>query len=197
MILHQPLPLRLLHWTHTLGLMAVLLTGLYLHHPFTLPLLRAVNLARRLHLMGVVVVYASLALRLYYGLVVRDLGNLLFKWEDLRALPALLRYYFFLSPHKPPQGKYNAGQKLEYTSWAVLFVLQAITGLILYAPRALLGWTRYLGGGLVAVRWLHFGVALYFLVTLTLHTYLVFIEDPERFKAMFSGYIDPRRQPPS
>ena len=186
-VLSQPLWVRIFHWGFAVSLTGILLTGLILHQPPNFLVLNfgkvfIVHLASSWFAMGFV------ALRITDALLRRD-NSLIPKIYDLKHFPKLLAYYFFLRTSPPPPNrKYNSGQVLMYFSWVLLFLVASLLGLASYWQGKHLLWVWHMVGGFQVLRWIKFGVTIYFLATIPLHIYLSLTADISRLQAMVTGY---------
>ena len=190
----QPLFIRVFHWLFAAALVVIMYTGLYIHYPVNI--LGFVDM-RRAQMGMYTTVYIALFLlvaRVYYGIMTRDIRNILLNREDIQNLPGFFKFYFFLAEKEPPHAKYNPGQKLIFTSWLLAFGFQAITGFILY-DTGRLGWLLPCFGGLQNLKYLHYLVFLYFVATTMVHVYLALSEDPAKLQAMFTGHMRRKETP--
>jgi thiosulfate reductase cytochrome b subunit len=76
--------------------------------------------------------------------------------RDLREAIAMAMYYLRLRKEAPPQGLYNALQRLAYTSAIALGAVEVLSGLAIYKP-VQLRWLASLLGGYDAARAIHLG----------------------------------------
>ncbi|HHV62897.1 MAG TPA: DUF4405 domain-containing protein [Firmicutes bacterium] len=187
-VLLNPAPVRIFHWTFATCIIILLATGFYISRPVDIIAFMDMNLARLLHSSAAFVAMAAVVVRVYWALFSGDYREFLIPSQDIRDLGGFFRYYLFVSDHMPLRGRYNVGQKITYGSWLVAFIFQVISGFILRSPHSLARAAR-LFGNLQVVRLLHFGVAVWFLVTVLVHVYLALTEDPGRLQAMFTGYV--------
>ncbi|KNZ69432.1 (Ni/Fe) hydrogenase, b-type cytochrome subunit [Thermincola ferriacetica] len=185
-VLIQPRGIRILHWLLAFGLVALLLSGLYIHSPFITAPYVTLRTAQIIQLGAGFITAGIVALRLYYALVTGDYKNIMFKPADFKEFIKLIKYYLFLAQKEPPHKKYNAGQKLIFTSWLIAFLFQFCTGLLLYYPVWVNNHPFF--GHLQTIRFYHYLVALWFLATLPIHVYLVLTGDPGRLQAIFTGW---------
>ena len=184
--LRHPWPNRLFHWLLAPAYLVLLYTGIYISRPGVLPFMHT-HRARQWHFVSLFIFLGSLAARIYYGMATKNYREIIPGKRDLAMLPAYLKYEFFLSKKEPVFPKYNPLQKLYYTAWVPLFILQGITGAILYAPRRLASLEALLGG-LNRVRKWHYLLMLLTGSNVILHLYLATTSGWERFKSIFTGY---------
>jgi formate dehydrogenase subunit gamma len=116
---------RLLHWVNALGFFFLLATGLILYLPRLSVLVSRRQLIQSIHFWGGVGWLAALAAVLVLGArrllkTAREIET--FDHDDLR----------WLSGRKAPQGRFNAGQKLNAVLTASFAVLFGVSGLLLW-----------------------------------------------------------------
>ncbi len=87
----------------------------------------------------------------------------------------------------PPQGQYNAAQRLTYTFIVVMGGLAVLTGLAIYKPTGVAIITTMFGGYETA-RAIHFFVTIGFLVFFVIHLLQVARAGWSNFASMISGY---------
>lgn len=187
-LLLHPLPVRIFHWTTFFCITTLMLTGLYLHEPFQF-LHLPVILVRKLHGICALLLSTTLFGQIYYYTFTAKFTEILLLPRDWSSLRSFLRYYLFITAHHPNFGRYNPGQKLVFTSWAIAVLAAIFTGGLLLLPEQFLQLQRLLGG-LAAIRLMHYTIMMFFLGTLPLHIYLVFTEEPAKLQAMFTGWIN-------
>jgi Ni/Fe-hydrogenase b-type cytochrome subunit len=113
---------------------------------------------------------------------------------DVRDAWQMIRYYLFIRPDHPRQGKHNVLQKLTYFALPVFGVLAVLTGLAIWKPVQLAPLTWILGGFVWARYW-HF-LAMVVLVALALaHVFMVFVVDPYSIPSMITGNYNPALSP--
>ncbi len=187
-LLLHPLPIRIFHWVMFLAVIVLTFTGLYMDTPWNwlyLPL----EVVRKTHTLFSAVIIVNLTAHVYYYLYTNKISEILILPQDWVNVPSFIRYYFFITEGHPNFGRYNPGQKLIFTMWFLAVAVAIITGGILLLPDYS-QWLQWKLGGLNVIRILHFGVAVFFLMSIPLHLYLVFTESPANLQAMFTGYIN-------
>ncbi len=111
---------RAMHWVHATGFTAMLATGLILYLPALSELVARRNLVKNVHLFSAV----AWALAIVLVVVLGDRRRLAADWREIETLDADDRRW--LRGRSAPQGRFNAGQKLNAlltASFAVLFVV--------------------------------------------------------------------------
>ena len=111
---------RALHWVHAAGFLAMLATGLVLYLPVLSELVARRNLVKNLHLLAAVAWVLALAVVLLVG----DRARVRADWREIESIDADDRRW--LRDRRAPQGRFNAGQKVNTiltVSFALLFVV--------------------------------------------------------------------------
>jgi thiosulfate reductase cytochrome b subunit len=113
---------------------------------------------------------------------------------DLRDAWQMVKFYLFVRPDHPHQGKHNALQKWVYFALPWLGAAAVITGLAIWKP-VQLGWLTNALGGFAWARYWHF-LTMVLLVVLSLaHVVMVFAVDPYSLRSMITGRYDPSKSP--
>jgi formate dehydrogenase subunit gamma len=117
---------RALHWVHATGFFAMLATGLVLYVPALSEIVARRNLVKNVHLFSAVGWAAAICLVLVLG----DRRRLAADWREVEALDRDDRRW--LRGRFAPQGRFNAGQKLNVLVTAAFAVLFAVSGVFLW-----------------------------------------------------------------
>jgi Ni/Fe-hydrogenase b-type cytochrome subunit len=113
---------------------------------------------------------------------------------DLRDAKEMLRFYLFVRPDHPRQGKHNALQRATYFALPIIGVLAVVTGVAIWKPVQFSPLTSALGGYVWARYW-HF-VAMLALVALSaVHVFMVFAVDPYALRAITTGGYNESKSP--
>ncbi|MCS7286314.1 MAG: cytochrome b/b6 domain-containing protein [Anaerolineae bacterium] len=128
---------RIVHWVHTAAFVPLAITGMIMYFPFLQPLAQGeagifIRLVHRIAAVffGLVpIVYAILQPRRFIMLV-RDF---LPEKEDIGWLKGAIPYYLF-GRHEamPPQGRFNAGEKLFGLVTMITWAIFGVTGLTMW-----------------------------------------------------------------
>src|SRR5947209_9932091 len=158
---------RLLHWLNALGFLFLLVTGLVLYLPSLSRLVSRRQLIQDMHFWAGVSWLGALALVLALGVrrfarTARELES--FDRDDLR----------WLRGGKAPQGRFNAGQKINAALTAAFTVLFGVSGLLLWFGEQD---TRFRFASTVL---LHDGLMYVSLALLVGHLYLALIHPATR-----------------
>lgn len=111
---------RALHWVHASGFLAMLATGLVLYVPALSEAVARRNLVKNVHLLAALAWVLALALVLVLG----DRRRLAADWREIETIDRDDRRW--LRGRRVPQGRFNAGQKVNAllsASFALLFVI--------------------------------------------------------------------------
>jgi len=158
---------RLLHWVNAAGFLFLLVTGLILYLPSLSMLVSRRQTIQGIHFWGGVGWLAALAGVLLLGgrrllATARELDS--FDGDDLR----------WLRGRGAPQGRFNAGQKINAVLTAAFTILFGVSGLLLWFGEED---TRYRFASTVI---LHDGVMYVSLALLVGHLYLALIHPATR-----------------
>ncbi|MEP6834135.1 MAG: cytochrome b/b6 domain-containing protein [Gemmatimonas sp.] len=114
---------------------------------------------------------------------------------DIRDAIEMAKFYLYIRPSHPHQGKHNALQKSAYLAMILCGIMAVTSGIAIWKPVSL-GWLTNLMGGYALARWWHF-LAMLILALLTLvHVIMVFAVDPYAIRAMTTGGYDEDRFSP-
>ena len=86
----------------------------------------------------------------------------------------------------PPQGKFNAAQRITYTSIILMGFGSLLTGLCMYRPTQV-AWLTNLLGGYQAVRFEHFWLTMGYLAFFVIHITQVIKAGWNNFRSMVTG----------
>jgi formate dehydrogenase subunit gamma len=158
---------RLLHWTNALGFFFLLVTGLILYLPSLSMLVSRRQTVQSIHFWGGVGWLGALAAVILLGLrrmlaTARELES--FDDDDLH----------WLRGKRAPQGRFNAGQKINAALTAAFTILFGVSGLLLWFGEQD---TRYRFASTVI---LHDGLMYFSLLLLVGHLYLALIHPSTR-----------------
>lgn len=103
-----------------------------------------------------------------------------------QAVPTLL-HDLGLSKSAPPQGKFNAMQRLAYTGVIALATLGVLSGFAIYKP-VQLSWLAACFGGYTGARLVHFAVMILLCLFILLHLVQVIRAGWNNFRAMVAGF---------
>lgn len=117
---------RALHWVHASGFLAMLATGLILYVPVLAEAVARRNLVKNLHLLAALLWVLALALVLVLG----DRRRLAADWREIETIDRDDRRW--LRGRRSPQGRFNAGQKVNALLTGAFAVLFLVSGFFLW-----------------------------------------------------------------
>jgi len=204
------LPVRLVHWTIVVMLLVLMITGIYIEHPFLIsggmPGHPGFTLGeiRFIHEAAGFVFIAAVLFRIYWAFV----GNEYVHWRGLlpvtsrqrRDLRDTVRFYGFTRDRPPLLNGHNPLAGLAYVILYIGFIISALTGLGLYAwiyrrpPwSTLFSWTWSVMSE-PALRLLHFLLMFWYIAFAIHHVYSAVLYDMEErngeLSSMITGYKD-------
>ena len=116
------------------------------------------------------------------------------EWRVLAPDASSIRDSWYVVLHElhlrkglPPQGLYNAAQRIVYSLIIFMGAGSLITGLAIYKP-AQLAWLATLLGGYPAARFEHFWLMIGFVLFFFVHVAQVIIAGWSNFRSMVTGY---------
>jgi formate dehydrogenase subunit gamma len=117
---------RMLHWVYATGFLAMLATGLVLYLPALSEIVARRNLVKNVHIFTAVGWAVAIVLVVALG----DRTRLAADWREVEAIDGDDRRWLHGRP--APQGRFNAGQKLNVILTAAFAVLFAVSGFFLW-----------------------------------------------------------------
>lgn len=186
-----PIPRRIYHGIDFISVVALIITGWYIHMPFSwAPGL--MGTMRLIHFIFMYIFSINLMLRVYYGFFGKT-GD----WERFIKLDITkdtiiwsLKHYLFFQDC-PERGRCRVFQNIAYVIILNLFILQIVTGVLLYYPESqLLSGLTYYFGGLASVRSIHFFFMWVMICFIIVHHYMAMAEEFDKVKLMFFGVGD-------
>ena len=171
---------RALHWTHAGAFFALLATGLALYVPALAELVGRRYLVKSAHLWTALVWAVAIVAIVVLG----DRRRLREDWREIETLDRDDRR--FLSGRRAPQGRFNAGQKVNALLTVAFALLFALSGLVLWLGERD---HRFILPGAVAVHDAAMFASLFLLVG---HLYLALIHPTTRhaLRGMTTGEVD-------
>jgi thiosulfate reductase cytochrome b subunit len=116
------------------------------------------------------------------------------EWRDLVPEGKSFREAIDVAKHDmgfkvplPPQGRYNAAQRITYTAIVLMGGMSLLTGLAIYKP-AQLSWLTALLGGYEWARWEHFWLTMAYVGFFAIHIGQVIRAGWPNFRSMVAGY---------
>ena len=116
-------------------------------------------------------------------------------WRDLvpqrksfrEAWLVLLHDLHIRKTAPPPDGKYNAAQRIAYTAIIVMGFGSIVTGLAIYKP-VQFGWLCTLCGGYAFARIIHFALTIGYCLFFVIHIIQVALAGWNNFRGMVAGF---------
>lgn len=170
---------RTLHWTHAVGFFAMLATGLILYLPFLSEHISRRNLVKNVHIFSAV----GWALAILLIFIVGNRRRLVASWREIETLDRDDRRW--LRGKRAPQGRFNAGQKVNTILTVAFAVLFVVSGFFLWLGERD---HRFIFDGTGTV---HDTLTLVSLILLVGHLYLALIHPTTRhaLRGMTTGDV--------
>lgn len=187
----QPLFIRLFHWSFAAAILILVFTGLQITNPVDVTFIKKMDMRtiRGLHKGAGFASMPILGARIIYGFFTGNYKLYKINREKLKTLKHLVKYYVFIEETRPPVlPKYNIGQILTQWFWLVGYILLTIGGIILLDPERYFMILRRIGG-LQTIRLVKYLLTIPYLITILVHIYLAFLEDPAKLQAMITGAL--------
>lgn len=183
-----PVPRRIYHWIDFVSVVSLIVSGWYIHMPWEwAPGL--MGEMRYVHFIFMYVFGINLMLRLYYGFFGKtgDWDKYLKQEINWKTIKWTLRHYL-LFKDCPEKDKCSIIQNTAYAIIMIMFVMQVITGTLLYVTEnKLLATVTYYMGGLSTVRSIHFFFMWVTVCFIIVHHYMAMAEEFDKVKLMFFG----------
>jgi thiosulfate reductase cytochrome b subunit len=122
-----------------------------------------------------------------YTLISGQWRSLLPNRHSFRDAWQVLLHDLHIVKTSPPQGKYNAAQRIAYTAIILMGIGSIITGLAIYKPVQFY-WLCWLCGGYHFARILHFILTIGYVLFFIIHIVQVVIAGWDNFRAMVAGF---------
>ncbi len=194
--------LRLFHWGFAGSMVALVVTGFYIHHPWTNTMLEGgsnfpVATMRYIHFIAAFVFTGSVLVRLYLFLFGNKQERILdvapVNSRNLKNLVDSIKLYSYLGTKKSSRTGHNSLAGLAYIITILVAIAQLISGFYLLYPESV-AWQRWglgLFGTQQEARLIHYVSMWYFLCFVVIHLYLVIWNDIQSKEgltsAMFNG----------
>ena len=171
---------RLLHWTHATAFFTLLTTGLILYLPALSTLISRRQLVRNVHIW----VAVAWAVAIVVIIVAGNRKRLAEDWREIETIDPDDRRW--LTGRKAPQGRFNAGQKVNALLTIAFALLFALSGFFLWLGERD---HRFIFDGTGTV---HDVLTLLSVILLVGHLYLALIHPSTRhaLRGMTTGEVD-------
>jgi thiosulfate reductase cytochrome b subunit len=107
--------------------------------------------------------------------------------KSFREALQVMKHDLGLKVPMPPQGRYNAAQRITYSAIVIMGGCSLLTGLAIYKP-AQLHWLTALLGGYEWARWEHFWLTMGYVGFFGIHIAQVIRAGWANFRSMVCGY---------
>jgi Ni/Fe-hydrogenase 1 B-type cytochrome subunit len=183
----HPLGFRILHELIMVSIILLIITGFYIHRPFTGGAGFLMATARGVHFFCAGVLIISAVIRIW-GMFVgrnRDWRSFVPAFSDIKLLPHVINYYAYFEKELVIKKKYNPLQMISYCLAFVLVIFQIISGFAMQYPDGWLSWFNYgLFTSEMNVRIAHYVVNWLFVMFMMIHVYLTIREKYGEIKEM-------------
>jgi len=207
-------PIRAMHWTAALSIVALVVTGLFIGRPYFAPRIGApdpflMGWMRAVH-FGAAAVFVTTGIVRGYWLLA---GN---KFERFGALFPVrprdwvnmfkqVKYYLMIQPEKAPHYLgHNPMQQLSYTLIYGTACLMVVTGFAMYGQSnpggffyRTFNWVGMVMGGMPVARFVHHAATWIFLIFVPIHIYLAIRADHLERTGVISSIISGGRFVPA
>ena len=123
----------------------------------------------------------------FYTLISGEWRSIVPHKKSFKEALLVTLYDFHIIKKAPPQGKYNAAQRIAYTSIIIMGVGSLITGLAIYKPVQLY-WLCYICGGYHFARIIHFTLTIGFCLFFVVHIVQVILAGWQNFSSVVTGF---------
>jgi thiosulfate reductase cytochrome b subunit len=205
----HPLAIRWLHWVNFPVLMIMIWSGLLIYwandeykiklgqselfHFFPQGFYKALNIPFRLaegmsfHFAFMWLFIINGLLYILYTVFSGEWRYLLPNRHSLKEAWQVLLHDLRIKKFHPPQQKYNAAQRIAYTSIIIMGFGSFITGLAIYKP-VQFNWITWICGGYEAARLEHFILTIGYVLFFLVHIIQVIKTGWNNFQAMITGF---------
>ena len=193
----HPLIIRLTHWVNFIALAIMVTSGLRIYNAsplwgFDIP--AAFTLggwlagARMWHFFGMWLFVVNGIIWFFYNVLSKHgRQTTIFRGTDLSGVLPMIKYYLRVRKEHPPTRKYNALQKLAYTTIPLAALGSILTGMALYWP-VQFSWITAAFGGYDIARYWHFVFNALLILFFFGHLFMVAISGWSNFVSILSGW---------
>jgi Ni/Fe-hydrogenase 1 B-type cytochrome subunit len=199
--------LRLFHWSFALSIVALVVTGFYIHYPWTNTLIEGettfpVGTMRYIHFVAGFVFTGAILARLYLLIFGNRQERI---WDFLPVTPKNIRnmlctmgFYMYCNIHEHRLG-HNVLAGTFYLVTFILALLQLIGGFYLLYPEST-AWQKlglFFLGPQQQARLIHYLIMWYFMIFAFIHVYIVIWNDIKTKEGLISSIFNGRKYTPS
>jgi thiosulfate reductase cytochrome b subunit len=192
--------LRVIHWLNVPFIALMIWSGLMIYwandiYPFFFPewFYQTFGLQQRLaeglslhFLFGWLFVLNGLAYLIWF-IAARHWREIFPRFAEAKWIVPTILHDMGLRHEAPPKAKFNAVQKLAYTSLILMAIVAVASGFAIYKP-VQLSWLASLFGGYEGARLVHFLMMIGFCLFILTHVVQVARAGWNNFRAMVAGY---------
>ena len=193
--------LRLFHWSFALSIVALVVTGFYIHYPWTNTMLEGgdsfpVGTMRYIHFVAGFVFTGALLARLYLLLFGNKQERV---WDflpvtpkNIRSLLCTLGFYMYCPVKHEARVGHNMLAGTFYLITFVLALFQLVGGFYLLYPEstAWQSWAMPLLGAQQQARYIHYLIMWYFMLFAFIHVYIVIWNDIQSKEGLISSIFN-------
>jgi thiosulfate reductase cytochrome b subunit len=194
---HHPLIIRCTHWVNFIALAIMVTSGLRIYNasplwdfyfPGNLTLGGWLAGARMWHFFGMWLFFINGTVWFLYNLLSKHgWHTTIFRKADLPGILPMIKYYLRVRKQHPPVKKYNALQKLGYTTISFVAIGSVLSGMAIYWPVQFSRITWLFGGYDVARYW-HFVFMAFIVFFFFGHLLMVVIAGWWNFVSIITGW---------
>jgi thiosulfate reductase cytochrome b subunit len=140
-----------------------------------------------LHFLFMWFFFANGVLYVLYTLISGEWRELVPQRKSFKEAWLVLLHDLHIRKTAPPQNKYNAAQRIAYTSIIVMGFGSIVTGLAIYKP-VQFNWLCFLCGGYHLARILHFVLTLGYVLFFMVHIFQVIMAGWRNFQSVITGF---------
>jgi thiosulfate reductase cytochrome b subunit len=140
-----------------------------------------------LHFLFMWFFFANGVLYVLYTLISGEWRELVPQRKSFKEAWLVVLHDLHIRKTAPPQNKYNAAQRIAYTSIIVMGFGSIVTGLAIYKP-VQFNWLCFLCGGYHLARILHFALTLGYVLFFMVHIFQVIMAGWRNFQSVITGF---------
>jgi thiosulfate reductase cytochrome b subunit len=140
-----------------------------------------------LHFLFMWFFFANGVLYVLYTLISGEWRELVPQRKSFKEAWLVLLHDLHIRKTAPPQNKYNAAQRIAYTSIIVMGFGSIVTGLAIYKP-VQFNWLCFLCGGYHLARIIHFALTLGYVFFFLVHIVQVILAGWKNFQSVITGF---------
>ncbi len=192
---------RLYHWAFALSIVTLVVTGFYIHDPWTNTMLEGsgsfpMTTMRYIHFIAGFVFTASVLVRLYLFLFgnkqERILDAIPVTPRNIRNVFTILAYYCYGTDKHDYRLGHNALAGVSYLVTMVLAMGQLLSGFYMFYPESATwqSWGLSLFGSQQEARFIHYLIMWYFLIFVPIHIYIIIWNDIKSPEGLISSIFN-------